>query len=44
MRHANSRVTMDIYTQGISDVKRLAQSRVAGMIAGLPVAPQVGTA
>jgi integrase len=44
MRHANSRVTLDVYAQGISDVKRLAQSRVAGMIAGLPVAPQVGTA
>lgn len=28
LRHANSRTTLDVYTQAISESKRLAQSRV----------------
>ena len=29
MRHANSRITLDIYSQGVDHKKREAQSRVA---------------
>ncbi len=29
MRHANSRITLDIYSQGVDRKKREAQSRVA---------------
>jgi integrase len=32
LRHANSKITMDIYTQALSPAKRQAQSRVASMI------------
>lgn len=32
LRHANSKITMDIYTQALSPTKRQAQSRVASMI------------
>jgi integrase len=32
LRHANSKITMDIYTQALSPAKRQAQSRVARMI------------
>ena len=32
MRHANSRVTLEIYTSAISEKKRAAQSRVVEMI------------
>jgi integrase len=32
LRHANSNITMDIYTQALSPAKRQAQSRVASMI------------
>ena len=32
MRHANARVTMEIYAHAVSDVKRAAQSKVVAMI------------
>ena len=32
LRHANSKITMDIYTQALSPAKREAQSRVASII------------
>lgn len=32
LRHANSKITMDIYTQALSPAKRQAQSRVTSMI------------
>ena len=32
LRHANSKIKMDIYTQALSPAKRQAQSRVASMI------------
>ncbi len=34
LRHANFKVTMDVYTQAVTEVKRTAQSRVAGQIMG----------
>jgi len=34
LRHANSRITLDTYTQGLMPAKRLAQGRVVGMIQG----------
>jgi integrase len=32
LRHANSKITMDVYTRALSPAKRQAQSRVASMI------------
>ena len=32
LRHANSSVTLNVYTQGVSDVKRAAQTKVAKML------------
>ena len=32
LRHANSKITMDVYTQALSPAKREAQSRVASII------------
>lgn len=32
LRHASSRITMDTYTQALSDDKRAAQSKLVGMI------------
>lgn len=32
LRHANSKITMDVYTQALSPAKREAQSRVASMM------------
>jgi integrase len=32
LRHANSKITMDVYTQALSPTKREAQGRVASMI------------
>jgi integrase len=32
LRHANSKITMDAYTQALSPTKREAQGRVASMI------------
>jgi hypothetical protein len=40
--YANSKITMDIYTQALSPAKRQAQSRVASMI--LPEKGAVSTA
>ena len=43
MRHANSRITLDLYTRSVDSSKREAQTRVVEMIrpsdipAGLPV-------
>jgi integrase len=32
LRHANSRITLDVYTQAVNSTKRAAQSKVVGMI------------
>ena len=40
LRHANSRITLDIYTQALTPAKREAQSRVANLI--LPKKTMVG--
>jgi site-specific recombinase XerD len=32
MRHANSSVTMSIYAQAVTDIKRTAQSKVARLV------------
>jgi integrase len=34
LRHANFKVTMDVYTQAVTDVKRTAHGRVARQIMG----------
>ena len=34
LRHANSKVTMDVYTQAVTDAKRSAHSRVVRQILG----------
>jgi hypothetical protein len=34
LRHANFKVTMDVYTQAVTEVKRTAQSRVVQQIMG----------
>jgi len=33
LRHANSRITMDVYAQALTPAKRNAQSKVVQMIA-----------
>ena len=38
LRHANSRVTPDVYTQAVTSTKRAAQSKVVRMIV-----PDLGT-
>ena len=38
LRHANSRITLDIYTQAVTSNKRAAQSKVVRMMV-----PNVGT-
>ena len=38
LRHANSRITLDVYTQTVNSQKRAAQSKVVQMIV-----PTVGT-
>jgi len=45
LRHANSRITLDVYTQAVNSTKRAAQSKVVRMMvssAGTKVA-NVGT-
>jgi len=32
LRHANSRITLDIYTQAVTPVKRDAQTKIVKMI------------
>jgi integrase len=32
LRHANSRITLDVYTQAVGSNKRAAQSKVVGMM------------
>ena len=32
MRHANSRITLDVYTQAVNPQKRAAQSKVVRMM------------
>jgi len=32
LRHANSRITLDVYTQAVTPAKRQAQSKVVKMI------------
>ena len=34
LRHANFKVTMDVYTQAVTNVKRTTHSRVARQIMG----------
>ena len=36
LRHANFKVTMDVYTQAITEIKRDAHSRVVRQIMGNP--------
>jgi hypothetical protein len=38
LRHANSRITLDVYTQAVNSHKRAAQSRVVKMMV-----PDLGT-
>ena len=38
LRHANSRITLDVYTQAVTSNKRAAQSKVVRMMV-----PNVGT-
>jgi hypothetical protein len=38
LRHANSKITLDVYTQAVNSHKRAAQSKVVQMIV-----PNVGT-
>lgn len=38
LRHANSRITLDVYTQAVNSTKRAAQSKVVRMIL-----PDLGT-
>jgi integrase len=42
LRHANSKITMDVYTQALSPAKREAQSRVASIILPKKVVSAVG--
>ncbi len=32
LRHANSKITLDVYTQAVGSNKRVAQSKVVGMM------------
>lgn len=36
LRHANSRITLDIYTQAVTPAKRAAQTKVVEMIMRKP--------
>jgi integrase len=36
LRHANFKVTMDVYTQGVMEAKRSAHSRVVRQIMDVP--------
>ena len=40
-RHANARITMDLYTQALTPDKRLAQSKVIEMMRPKPMLPAV---
>jgi integrase len=42
LRHANSRITLDVYTQGLMPTKRLAQGRVVKSLSA-PRGPMPGT-
>jgi integrase len=42
LRHANSKITMDLYTQSLSPTKREAQGRVASSILPKKVVSAVG--
>jgi integrase len=43
LRHANSRITLDTYTQAVTPAKRQAQARVVQMLRSEPVG-QIGAA
>lgn len=43
LRHANSKITMDVYTQALSPAKREAQGRVARIILPKKVVSAVGS-
>lgn len=36
LRHANFKMTMDVYTQGVTEVKRNAHSRIVRQIMDVP--------
>jgi hypothetical protein len=42
LHHANSRITLDVYTQGLMPTKRLAQGRVVKSLLA-PRGPMLGT-
>jgi hypothetical protein len=42
LRHANNKITMDVYTQALSPAKREAQGRVASIILPKKVVSAVG--
>jgi integrase len=41
MRHASSRITMDVYAQALTPAKRSAQRKLAELIRPVPVEAQV---
>jgi hypothetical protein len=43
LRHANSRITLDIYTQAVTPAKRAAQTKVVEMIVRKPKQREQGT-
>ena len=42
LRHANSSVTMNLYAQAVTDIKRSAQSKVARLVFNSKKAPEEG--
>jgi integrase len=40
LRHASCRVTLDTYTQAVTEQKRAAQNKIAGMLRGREVQTQ----
>jgi integrase len=42
LRHANSRITLDVYTQAVNSTKRAAQSKVVRMMLPDPGTKEVG--
>ena len=40
LRHASCRVTLDTYTQAVTEQKRAAQNKIAGMVRGLKAQTQ----
>lgn len=44
LRHSSIKVTMDVYTQAVTEAKRKAQSKVVGMIVPKKAVSQVAPA